>query len=106
MSELKPCPFCGGNAEFVNTIAQDYCRDGRNIVCTVRCVQCNVQTGGFESKDHTFAYKDAAARAWNRRCGQAVDHETASVAPTDRPEAKRPIRADAAFEFDYEAEDD
>lgn len=32
MNDLKPCPFCGGKAEFV---------ESRESICWVRCTCCN-----------------------------------------------------------------
>ena len=48
---LKPCPCCGGEAEFVPFV---------NKVAYVRCKSCHLQTITYESEAQ-------AAQAWNRR---------------------------------------
>ena len=48
MEELKPCPFCGGEAEPVFEI------DGTT---TVECIKCGALVDGIE--------------AWNRRANDA-----------------------------------
>ena len=50
--EMKSCPFCGKNAQFIE---ED--RYGFHICCT----NCNVMTGAFPSAAR-------AIRAWNERC--------------------------------------
>ena len=39
--ELKPCPFCGGRAEFV-TNTSGYQNDSRIIGFAIKCNKCNV----------------------------------------------------------------
>ena len=57
MSELKPCPFCRGEAEFVKIGYQD--RD--DIISPyVFCKNCGVTTAWYETKEE-------AKDAWNRR---------------------------------------
>jgi len=54
--ELKPCPFCGGKADFLN-FAQ-----GWRVVCyTNGCVNSSLQP--------YFSLKKQAIAAWNRREG-------------------------------------
>ena len=53
MSELKPCPFCGGKAKFVHIFENPE-------KCMVSCRECD---GGI---DAVFANEEAAAEAWNR----------------------------------------
>lgn len=50
---LKPCPFCGGEA----MIAHDECFD----VFMAFCKHCNASTRLFDNKE-------IATEAWNRRC--------------------------------------
>ena len=52
MSEikLKPCPFCGGEAEIISVNALTHC---------VHCKECNLLRAFISQKD--------AAEAWNRR---------------------------------------
>lgn len=56
MSELKPCPFCGGEAHL-----SDMNEYGEYLV---ECVNdfCNVMPSTFP-----FRTEDAAIEAWNRR---------------------------------------
>lgn len=54
MIELKPCPFCGGNA---------YIGNGRTWV---RCVECGAETGCYDTEEE-------AIEAWNRRVGDPSD---------------------------------
>jgi Lar family restriction alleviation protein len=50
---LKPCPFCGGNAEVAEPICgEDY---------FVKCVNCGCRTSYF------YRAKEEAIKAWNKR---------------------------------------
>lgn len=67
--ELKPCPFCGGEAEFIfkPIIAND--PDCRTLV-RVRCADCYAQSPYKRNpKWHGWFVdsKKKAADAWNRR---------------------------------------
>lgn len=53
MNELKPCPFCGGQARRA---------ENKNFGWLVHCKKCFAKTDHYQSKG-------AAARAWNRRAG-------------------------------------
>lgn len=56
MPELKPCPFCGGEAHFANRYALGkWCR-------TVFCEKCSAVITNFEGQDN-----EKAAELWNRR---------------------------------------
>lgn len=54
MSELKPCPFCGGEANI------DFL--GGFNVYRVRCTKCPCDMGRY-----WYSRKDDAKKAWNRR---------------------------------------
>lgn len=58
MTELKPCPFCGGKAEIFQRIGKRYSE--YNVSCGN--VNCNVmpETGNFDTEQK-------AIEAWNRR---------------------------------------
>lgn len=71
MSEikLKPCPFCGGEAELYSMK-----RDKRKVlgiyykVATIKCKRCpaKIEVAG---QDNDRAFKNAA-KLWNRRAGE------------------------------------
>lgn len=69
MTELKPCPFCGGEAKvMVCDGSSTYCTDigteqfmGRKMShCLVRCERCGVKTKAYLTRRGVF-------NAWNRR---------------------------------------
>ena len=59
MNELKPCPFCGGKAEFVSTCeVPDETPRGFFRCENMCCEQCHIRS------------KDEAEEEWNRRVEQ------------------------------------
>lgn len=68
MSELKPCPFCGGEAEFYRTpiLTKKQWVDS----VTVKCPTCEARTARvlYDAMKHGDGgeYVEAAT-AWNRR---------------------------------------
>lgn len=64
MDNLKPCPFCGGNAVL---IAYSTCSGA------VGCVKCLFRSDKYwdepmtSPKDERKKWKEVAAEAWNRR---------------------------------------
>lgn len=60
MNELKPCPFCGGEASI---LVKDW--DNRADEYKITCSLCGVM-----QKNYTFEKSDAIA-AWNRRAGES-----------------------------------
>lgn len=72
---LKPCPFCGGEAEYVNFVDNDMRNLSPHPVCLIRCKTCKAQMGDFVATDTTFAYKDMATEAWNRRVNDVHSQE-------------------------------
>lgn len=59
MSDLKPCPFCGGEADFA---VKDW--DNSADEYKVVCLQC-----GTQQADYSFN-KDFVIEAWNRRVSE------------------------------------
>ena len=58
MAELKPCPFCGGEAFVCEYLYS--CEPGRIVMYGVECNGCHTTT--FEGNS-----KQEAIEAWNRR---------------------------------------
>ena len=59
MIELKPCPFCNGEAEF--TTNQGYDKN-----CYVRCKECSAKARVIDVCVD-YAAKEKAAELWNAR---------------------------------------
>lgn len=61
--ELKPCPFCGGNATI----------EFEDDSCLIRCDACSCRTEGvglFEDSDEKYAASEQL-KIWNRRSVQS-----------------------------------
>lgn len=63
MTELKPCPFCGGDAHVRTTDLMDGYGCFAMSAAFVQCADCGVRT--IEYRDERFAIED-----WNRRAGE------------------------------------
>ena len=63
MSELEPCPFCGGEAKLVNTW---------NCLCQIICRSCGATIGEVKRHPNDFRTRDEVIAAWNRR---AIDRD-------------------------------
>lgn len=59
MSELKPCPFCGGEAKIVKSPENEY-------IAICRNKQCNASVGFFPNT------RKEAIEAWNRRADDEI----------------------------------
>lgn len=73
LTELKPCPFCGGEA-YLEDHHRAFIRGQTTRVAYVRCRKCNARTGRFELGKHGGGSNSAEAvrlaiEAWNRRIG-------------------------------------
>lgn len=67
-SELKQCPFCGGEAEFYRTPVKS--NGGWCDSVVVRCKECEARTNRIlydASKHENDSEYDEAAAAWNQR---------------------------------------
>ena len=65
MTELKPCPFCGGEAEIYR----------HALVSWVRCKECGVDTPAALPQDEQLAIDFWNTRA-ERTCENVDDHKT------------------------------
>ena len=61
MSELKPCPFCGGKAMIYGCTVDVFGIGPKDF--TVYCYECRA------SVMHFYATENGAIDAWNRRDG-------------------------------------
>lgn len=64
MSDLMPCPFCGGEGQLYTFVS-----DGvpKYSVANVYCKNCFAKTASFEDSEHNGKYFFKAIEAWNRR---------------------------------------
>lgn len=83
-SDLKPCPFCGGEAEW---------RDGSSTKPYIRCKGCGMRTGGSSACDKLKA-------AWNRRPA----HDETCKDTVDTPEYRDKTRFECSVcGYEYNA---
>lgn len=61
MAELKPCPFCGGEAAYIKEEDKEF-----GQVSSVYCENCGAR-GEFFLVSDSYCSKDKAIEAWNRR---------------------------------------
>lgn len=74
--ELKPCPFCNGEAELCGRETREFFdgewskkpKQGWYILCKHRITCIMAQSIGFQSA--TFVTPEAAVKGWNRRNGE------------------------------------
>lgn len=66
MSELLPCPICGGKAEIAE-FDPPLRRPARNHPYTVYCPGCELLFGWDVDYGGTFDTPEEASAAWNRR---------------------------------------
>lgn len=65
--ELKPCPFCGGEAAAHN---RKY-KTGVDYV-QVKCARCSAMSMDIPASVE-YCAKEVAAEAWNRRAGEGEE---------------------------------
>ena len=70
--DLKPCPFCGGEARIRTGITSSVPKLSKALVT---CQKCLASTDWFcdTESDAEFVFK--AIEAWNRRAGEEDEHE-------------------------------
>jgi Lar family restriction alleviation protein len=68
--ELKPCPFCGGDAKLEGEQA------GQDCVSYVFCLRCDVEGETWRSDNWVFS-KNKAIEAWNARADLAAPEQSA-----------------------------
>ena len=59
--KLKPCPFCGGKAEFA--LGEEYREEYKQSNDWIECNSCGTETACFDTPEE-------AAEAWNNRAGE------------------------------------
>ena len=67
MEELKPCPFCGGEANIIKNEHPRLHRPIKNGLYHVECCECNVMIGYDTDYGGQFDTKEEAIKAWNKR---------------------------------------
>ena len=69
MTELKPCPFCGGEAEFYPAA----CIEQGWYIATVQCVSCAAQVCSKPGLDRAEQEaNESAVKSWNTRAEREV----------------------------------
>ncbi len=64
MTDLKPCPFCGGNARIINRAIGIRGTNGFDWWHSIQCHLCNAAVG---YDDNRYRDKNDAIKAWNTR---------------------------------------
>ena len=71
--DLKPCPFCGGEARIRTGITSGISKSSKAIII---CQKCLASTDWFCDKEGDAEFVFEAIEAWNRRAGKENDYET------------------------------
>lgn len=68
-TELKPCPFCGGETAELITCKEVNCHneDCESCCAMTIAVCCNMIKGGCGAVGGYYAEREEAIKAWNRR---------------------------------------
>lgn len=70
MTELKPCPFCGGEAKVCSRYRKGV---ANRVMYWIECKACGVAQSHHELSGYNSAAK--ATRAWNRRVNDDIQKE-------------------------------
>ncbi|MBD5142111.1 MAG: hypothetical protein HDT22_00630 [Ruminococcus sp.] len=68
---LKPCPFCGGIAEF-KLLAPSIFESNSDTAIYVECSNCKIRTKSVE-KSIDYTAKEIVAEIWNTRKNTLVN---------------------------------
>ena len=95
MAELKPCPFCGGEAVVKWAHPFFMLKKFHNRYVFAGCVKCNCATPMFNANNHTRSpifndvnterAKDKAIEAWNRRAEDGKSIYCATQEADEKP---------------------
>ena len=66
--ELKPCPFCGGNA----SISKDHDPDGNGAFYAIKCRKCRAKSSEIYAVETCSIHFAQVRDAWNRRADLAA----------------------------------
>lgn len=96
MSELLPCPFCGGEAKDATDGSCDCC--GKRVNGCIRCIRCGGEVSHFDSSEE-------AITAWNHRTtpapsiSEAELVDEAAIILVNRKRARCDIKAVTMYEM-------
>ena len=72
MTELKPCPFCGGEAEEKTFLTAGTAFVSSKHAIQIVCKSCRAESTFFKESVH-YSARDKAIEAWNRRVKDEAD---------------------------------
>ena len=72
MIELKPCPFCGGEAKLITSITVGA---HAKPIARVYCTDCKISLSWFCDNNNDGMFIEEAVNAWNKRANQTDERE-------------------------------